>query len=126
MNTLLLTSGFLALLLGIVHSVLGEKLIFKRLRTIDLTLSSGDQAISPRHLNTLWSTWHLVTLFGFGLGATLLVLSSIPSDPIDLVSKAISITFLVSTVFWVVGTKGKHPAWLIFLVIAVLSWFANA
>lgn len=120
----LLIAGVLALILGVVHSVLGEKLIFKRLRSIDLTLVSGSQAISPQHLRTIWSTWHLISIFGYGLGAILLILSLSPNDAIDLISKAVELTFLVSAIFWLIGTRGRHPAWFVFLMIALLSWLA--
>jgi len=124
MDLYLFIAGILTFILGIVHSILGEKLIFKRLRATDLTLLSGSQALSKRHLRTLWSTWQLVTLFGFGLGSILIVLSLPSGGSMELVSKTISLTFAVSSIFWGLGTHGKHPAWLILLIIAVLSWVA--
>jgi len=124
MISLLHIAGILVLMLGVIHSALGEVLIFKRLRSTDLTLASGSPALSPRHLRALWSTWHLASIFGFGLGLTLLIFTLYPSDAIKLATKGISITFLVSSLFWGLGTRGKHPAWIVFLIISALSWFS--
>lgn len=33
-------------------------------------------------------------------------------------------TFAVSGVYWFAGTKGKHPAWVSLLVIAILVFMA--
>jgi len=65
MDALLLAAAVLLFFIGVVHSVLGEKLIFIRLRSRIKDQTSLD--LSERHVRILWVSWHLVTLFGLVL-----------------------------------------------------------
>jgi hypothetical protein len=125
MNLFWASAGLLCLGLGIVHSVMGEVLIFSRLRAIPGRQTN--HGLSPRHIAVLWSAWHLITLLGFGIGASLLSLAqrALPADRLLTASTILSLTFLVSAVFWIYGTKAKHPAWLVFLVISALIWWGK-
>ena len=117
MNLYYLIAGVLAIVLGVIHSILGEVLIFRRLRNSKLQI---------RHYNTLWSTWHLVTLFGFGFGAILIVLSW--DNSLDTIiyniSTVISVLFFISAIYWLISTKGKHPAWVVLGSISLMVWLA--
>lgn len=123
MNLFLFIAGILTILLSVAHSVLGETLIFRHIAELE---SSCKQkcALKRRHLNALWSTWHLLTLFGLGIGSILLWMSILGFNASDqfAVSTVLTITLAGSAVFWLLGTKGKHPAWIVFMIIAVLVW----
>ena len=121
-----LISGFLAITLGVVHSILGEVLVFRHLRESDVFSDNAESKLKKRHYKTIWSTWHLVTLFGWGFGAILIIQSWSISSEITLnkISMAISLLFLVSAIYWFIGTRGKHPAWVILGMISFLAWLA--
>jgi hypothetical protein len=126
-NLYFLVSGCLAILLGVIHSVLGEILIFRHLRESDLFSDNGTSKLRRRHYKTLWSTWHLVTLLGWGIGAVLFALSwaNPPDITLNTVALILSILFAGSAVYWLIGTKGKHPAWIVLGAISLLTWLAN-
>ena len=76
MNTYLLIGGLLCFLLGIVHSILGEYLIFSSKRAKgSLVPSKGNADLKERHLRIIWATWHLASVFGWCIGAILIKIS---------------------------------------------------
>jgi hypothetical protein len=124
MNLFLLASGVVTIVVGLVHSVLGEHLIFKRLRTGEgwIPTQCGPQLREP-HVRILWVSWHLVTLIGWALSAILIMLSlpaakTWPTQPILI---ATVIGLLLGAILVFVGTKGKHPGWIGLLVAGVLA-----
>ena len=122
MNGYLFLAGCLTVILAIVHSALGELLIFRHLRHSPcFTLAEGP--LKKRHLNTLWSTWHLISIFGLGFAAILMWLaqSDVAQDKSVGILLIIGVSFLISAAFWLWGTKGKHPAWFVLLAIAILT-----
>lgn len=120
MNLYLAAAGGLSILLGLAHTIIGEYLIFRRLRSKAATASTPDM-LPVRHLAALWSSWHLLTLLAGGIGSVLIWMAGQPPAANLAVLKAIlAATFLASAVFWILGTRGRHPAWLVFLTIAIL------
>lgn len=120
-------AGMLAILLGVVHSVLGEILIFSRLPDLGDYARINAIRLKPRHLRTLWSSWHLVTLLGWGFGAMLLWMAAqggVDEQAVSITS-IIALTFIASSLFWLFGTRGKHPAWVVLIIIAALTWWAG-
>ena len=63
-NPLLLAAAGLALV-GLVHSVLGEVLVFRTLRTHGLVPTAGYPVLRERQVRILWASWHLVTVLGW-------------------------------------------------------------
>jgi hypothetical protein len=118
MSNLLSLAGILIILLGLVHSVLGEMLIFRHVRRGKARHAEAIELMPQRRWDALWSSWHLVTLLGVGLGASLLLIAwAPPTKPVPYLP-AIAITFATASVFWILGTRGKHPAWIVFAAIA--------
>ena len=72
----------------------------------------------------IWSTWHLLTLFGFGL-ACLFVWMAYPGRDIGGLGFGIAGFLLICAFFWLVGTRARHPAWVIFLAIAALAYVGS-
>jgi hypothetical protein len=126
-NIYLLLAGVLLILLALGHSVLGEHLIFKQLNRGADGHSQAIQLLAQRRWDALRSTWHLVSLLAFGLGAVLLVGASLDSATSKLshILTAISLTFAVSTIFWLIGTRGKHPAWIVLAMITALTYLGG-
>lgn len=116
MNVILILAGVLSLALGLIHSILGERMIFQSLRR------TQEHSTFYRYRGILWATWHLVTLFGMCLGVYLLELGGV-NVPGDL-AIYVAWTMFVGAVMVILGTRGKHVGWVVLLLIAILIWIA--
>jgi hypothetical protein len=137
MNLYFALAGGLALLLGLLHSVMGELLLFRRLTRDGLPPLAPFSLIEVRKMGltgspdlarrTLRFTWHLPTVLGGGLGAVLLRLSwpDSPGDQLAFVESAAALSFLASALIVLFCTRGKHPGWVAFLAIAILFWLGR-
>lgn len=124
MQTYLFAAGVLALVIGLVHSVLGEILIFRHLRNRGFVPAMAAPPLQERHIRIIWASWHLVTVFGWAFGAVLLWLAFSSSEQsIHMVTEtAIIVASLGGSALVLVGTKGRHPGWVGLLGIALLTW----
>lgn len=125
MNNYLFIAGILSFLLGVIHSVLGEYLIFKKKRIKRrIVPSKGSLELRERHLRILWSTWHLASVFGWCIAALLIKISLIERfqeiEIINFILKSITYTMFLGAILVLIGTKGKHPGWFVFLIIGIL------
>jgi hypothetical protein len=125
MNWYFAAAGMLSLIIGLVHSVLGERLIFRRMRAGGVIPTNGGPVLREPHVRILWATWHVVTVLGGCVAAVLLwlALGSPPAALVRgrLVAHAISVAMLVSSLLVLIGTKGKHPGWVGLLGVALLT-----
>ncbi len=118
-------AGCLVLLLGIVHSFLGEILIFKRMRVSGIIPTDGGTILKERNVRILWASWHLVTLFGWAFAAMLFGTSFVESSVFPgFVIDTVSVFTFLGSALVLIATKGKHPGWIVLLVISVLSWLS--
>jgi hypothetical protein len=129
MSILLAVAGALAIGIAVAHSLLGERYIVRRLlRRDDLPRLYGGQWFTRR---TIRFAWHLTSIAWVGLGAVLLVLASetTPSvavltsgtDTSTLAARVAGVTFLASAAVTAAASRFRHLAWIVFLVIGVLS-----
>lgn len=127
MNSYFAAASVLALLVGLVHSVLGEILIFRRMRTGGLVPTDGGTLLEERHVRILWASWHVVTALGWFVAVVLyqLAVSPVISDEVALIESAIIVAMLAGSLFVLIGTRGKHPGWIGLLGIAVLVWLGS-
>jgi hypothetical protein len=126
MNWFLVAASALAYLVGLAHSVLGEWLIFRRMREGGLVPTNGARLIGERHVRILWASWHVLTVFGWCVAAILFWLSQGPQSVLHaFVAKAILVAMLAGATLVFVGTKGKHPGWAGLLGVAALTWFGT-
>lgn len=125
MRAYMFAAGVLALIVGAAHSVLGEILIFRHLRSRGLVPAMGAPPLSERHIRILWASWHLATVFGWASGVVLLRLAfpSTESSLQALVENSIILAFLGGSFLVLIGTKGRHPGWIGLLGVAALAWF---
>ena len=126
MSFLLATAGVLAIVTGVVHSLLGERLIFRRLRAATFVPSSPAPPLQSRHVRILWATWHLASFFAWAFAGLLLLLSQ---DPLAVVSArsvlfASVFAFLAGSLLVLIGTRGRHPGWVALAGVGILSWVA--
>ena len=123
MNYLLLSAGFLSIVVGLIHSILGEFLIFKNLRNSSLVSNVSVPPLQERNIRILWATWHLASIFGFAMGAILIQLSMTTATSAFVIqSIAFSMCTASALVFY--ATKAKHPGWVGLLGVAALCWLA--
>jgi hypothetical protein len=117
---LLIAAGVLAVVLSIAHSVLGERYILRRLfRRDDLPKLFGGDEFTKQ---TLRFAWHLTSVAWCGLGGVLFFLDGSPGSSVG-VTRVVATTFGISGVVALIGSRGRHPSWIVFLLIAVLSWW---
>jgi hypothetical protein len=62
MHSLLVAAAVIATVTGFVHSLLGERLIFRHLRASSLVPSLPAPPLQSRHVRILWATWHLASV----------------------------------------------------------------
>jgi hypothetical protein len=117
---LLIAAGVLAVVLSLAHSVLGERYILRRLfRREDLPKLFGGVELTKQ---TLRFAWHITSVAWCGLGGVLFFLDGEP-QPSAGVAEVVATTFGISGVVAFFGSRGRHPSWIVFLLIAVLSWW---
>lgn len=128
MQTYLFAAGVLALLIGAVHSVMGEILIFRHVRSHSLVPAVGAPPLRERHIRILWASWHFATVLGWAFGIVLLRLATLTTEQSlrIMVENAIVLSFLGGSFLVLIGTKGKHPGWLGLLGVAALTWLSSA
>jgi hypothetical protein len=108
-------------LIGIAHSVLGEKLVLGPLfRRGDLPKLLGSSTFARR---TLRFTWHLTTVLLVAIGTIVIALSLAPPDPRSAwVLRGLVVTFAACSLLSLIGARARHFSWWVFLAIAVLLW----
>lgn len=115
-----MVAAALILVLGLVHSVAGERFILIRLfRRQDLPRLFGSDVFTRR---TLRFAWHLTTVVWFGLAALFFQLARVTPFSTAQLGATIAATAAASALVALVGSRGRHPAWIVFLVIGALVW----
>ncbi len=121
MKFALYLAAFLTLAIGIAHSWLGERYILRRLfRREDLPAILGSAEFTKR---TLRFAWHITSVAWLGFAAILVLLAHPPMTPRG-VGAVIAATFLLHGAVALVGSRGKHLSWVVFLAIAALVVYA--
>ena len=108
----------LIFLLGLAHSILGERYILVRLfRRQDLPMLFGGTAFTTR---TLRFAWHLTTVIAWGLAAVVLQLDALPHGPGRAIALTIGGTLIVSCLLPLAFTRGRHLSWVVLFVAGAL------
>ncbi len=118
---MLLAAAALAVLIGAVHSVLGEKYILMRLFRRPLPPLFGNDDFTRR---TLRFAWHITTVAWWGFAVILCSLAS-HSLSQHRVLVIIGGTFAVTATIAFAGSRGRHLSWIVFSTIAVLCFIAG-
>ncbi len=108
------------LIIGVVHSYLGEKYLLTRLfRRGNLPKLLGSDWFTKRVLRF---AWHLTTLAWWGFAGILYVLSNpsvnINNEILTIIATVFALSGIVSFLF----TRGKYLSWLFFFIIAAISY----
>jgi len=126
MQPLLAAAAVLALATGIVHSLLGELLIFRHLRRSSIVPSLPAPPLQARNVRILWATWHLASVLGWTMAGLLWQLAQNPADGLAAgsVLHAAAAGFMAGALLVLVGTRGRHPGWVALGAVGILSWAA--
>ena len=117
---MLLLAATLVVLVGLAHSYLGEKFILMRLFRQPLPRLFGDDWFTRQ---TLRFAWHLTTVAWFGFAA-ILVLMAHPPVTIGALGTVVGVTFMIHFLIALLGTRGRHLSWILFLVIGICAFYS--
>ena len=110
-----------AVVIGLAHSFLGERLIFPRLfRADNLPRLRGSVEYTRSILR--WA-WHLTSLAWIGFAYLLFVIGAGHTPNAVELSRTISVIFGLTGLVAFVTTRGRHIAWPLFALVALASWF---
>ena len=128
MQPLLATAAILALVTGVVHSFLGERLIFRHLRVSSIVPTLPAPPLQNRHVRILWATWHLASVLAWAFAGLLwqLARASLPSLSAQSVLMAAAAGFIAGSLLVLFATRGRHPGWIALAVVGALSWASAA
>jgi hypothetical protein len=124
MNPYFIAAAALAFLVGLVHSALGETLIFRRMRKPGRVIpSDGGEMLLGSNVRILWASWHVLTVFGWGMAAILVWLAQPASRGVDgFIGQAVAVSMLAGSALVLIATKARHPGWVGLLGVALLVW----
>ncbi|MDN4502372.1 hypothetical protein QX776_08155 [Alteromonadaceae bacterium BrNp21-10] len=113
---MLLIAGLLTLMIGLVHSYLGERYILIRLFKRDgIPHLFGSDVFTKQ---TLRFAWHITTIAWWGLAAIMFTYANSQAVSRQSILQIIAVVFLISGLIALIASKGKHLSWLCFFVIA--------
>ena len=115
---MLVAAALVIVLTGLVHSVLGELLLFKNITAMQGWPDYVDRFDPGRQIVRV--TWHLATIFAWCLAA--LVWHYAHHTPDRFVIQTIAAALLASALLTFAGTRARHPGWLALLAAAILCW----
>ena len=127
MNTYLLAAAVLTFFVGFIHSVLGEVMVFSRLRKGHWVPNNGGNFLHHGHVRILWASWHVLTVLGWLVGwlvaAMLWTLATEPGGGMrSFLLQAIIVATFVSSAMVLYATKARHRGWVGLLGVEVLTY----
>src|SRR5437868_1419219 len=120
MNLWLIGAALSAIILAVVHSYLGERLIIAPLLHADL---SGALSREQFQKKIIRFAWHLTSVAWLGFAGVIIGLKR--PDNVAFMGAMIAATFMVHAFMTAFSSKGKHFAWVLFLVVAFGSWLGS-
>jgi hypothetical protein len=124
-QTCFFAAAVVALIVGVVHSALGEVLIFRKLRRGAVIPNQAPAPLELRNVQILWATWHLASAFAAGFAAILLFLASRDAAPNSAILWALILSFAAGSALVLVATRGRHPGWIGLLIVSVLTYLGG-
>ena len=116
-------AAVLSFLLGLAHSILGERYILTRLFKRDnLPRLFGGTEFTTR---TLRFAWHLTTVLWWGF-ASILWHAAAGSMSLAFVLQVIGYTSIAGGLLPLIITRGKHLSWLVLFLIGGIALSRSA
>jgi hypothetical protein len=128
-NTTFIAAAALAFVVGLVHSILGETMIFRRMRKPERVIpTDGGEILPGSNVRILWASWHVLTVLGWGMAAILVRLAQPVSHGVSegFIARTIAVSMLAGSVLVLIATRGRHPGWIGLLGVATLVWLGRA
>lgn len=119
-NVPLVAASGLLLLTAVVHSGLGEVLIFRKLREGGVVPTRAAPPLQSRNVRILWASWHLVSVFGLVLTAAVYRSGIGQAVTGPWLLRAIAIACFTGGALVLLGTRGRHPGWIALSAAAIL------
>lgn len=128
MNAYFIAAAGLAFIVALVHSILGEIMIFRRLRKPGRIIpSDGGAILFGSNVRILWASWHALTVFGWGMAAILALLARPAAHGLHdgAIAQTIMLSMLAGSALVLIATKARHPGWAGLLGVAALIWLGR-
>lgn len=128
MNVLLLIAAATLFFIGTMHSVLAEWSGDRRLvrRIVQSTLFEADVADDLLARRIVRLAWHLTSLAWCSMAAVLAYLSLVEQTrPVIVTIRIVAVVFVFHAVLSLGLTRGRHPSWYLFLIVATLSFLGT-
>lgn len=123
MNSYFLVAAILIFLMGLSHSIMGERFFLVRLFKREPLHHFGDAVFINR---TTRIAWHLTTIAWWNAAAVLMVFAFRELDNTGfIVARIISNIFLLSGILSLAGSRGRHLSWVIFFLISLIAWLGT-
>lgn len=120
---MLIIAATLTLLVGLFHSIAGEKRLIRPLLATPGLPTLGHGSWYVRAL--VRTAWHLTTLTWWGLAAMMVTIHSGPAPRHAALLWILCTVFAISGLAALVLSRARHPAWLAFLPVAgITGWEA--
>ena len=117
---MLIAGAILLILIGFIHSYLGEKYILIRLfKRENIPHLMGSDWFTKQ---TLRFAWHITTIAWWGFAAIFYVLANPQADNQHYILIIVAAVFAISGFISLIFSRGKHLSWLFFFVIAWTSF----
>lgn len=119
MNTFYYTAAILTLILGIIHSLVGEQYFLRKLFRRELPFYVGSEVFVNQSTRI---SWHLTTLAWWGFTWILFQVSDLAYQEIgDSIAIVITIIFIGSAVLTAAISRGRYFVWIAYLLIALTT-----
>ncbi len=123
MNVMLLVAGLLSVLIGIAHSVLGEKLVLGPLFDRgEVSEAARQHRLCPPDAEVYLAPDDGAPA-GDRCGSDGIFRCHPPTRDQPASLQVLAATFTVCSLLSLIGARAKHFSWWVFLIIAVLLWF---
>lgn len=110
-------AAFLLVFISLAHSWLGERYLLIRLfRRDDLPKIFGSVSHTKA---TLRFAWHLTSVAWLGFAAILVLLAN-PGARNTQIANVIGMVFILHFLVALIGSRGRHFSWIVFLVISIV------
>lgn len=116
---MLYIASLLTILVGLYHSLAGEKRLIRPLLAFEGLPVLGGGLWYTRAL--IRTAWHLTTLTWFGLAAMMIHVQLQPDRGGIVFLWIVTAVFTLSGLIALVFGRGRHPSWLAFLPVAILA-----
>lgn len=123
MNAYFAAAAALIFATGSIHTIFGERLVFRRMRPGGIIPTNGGQLLREPHVRILWASWHLVTVLGWFVAGVLawLALPEQAGLADTFITWAIVTASLACSALVGIGTKARHPGWVALLATGLLT-----